>query len=230
MDTMPFSTEVMVTVGLVLVGGLIWLASVFERRRRETLRSATGALGLSIDFARDRSLHHQFAAFSETETGDDRYSTDVVTGNFDGEDVIAFSYHYATTTSDANGGSSKTSHHFRIAAVALPAPLPTLTIRPEGVFSKLAQAVGYDDIDFESAEFSRAYCVRSADRQFAYDVCHARMMEDLLDGPRRNLATIGGWIALLEDDRLAPEEIKRLLQTIIAIRRLLPDYLFERTP
>ena len=39
---------------------------------------------------------------------------------------------------------------------------------------------GYQDIKFESAEFSKTFCVRSPDKKFAYDVCNAKMMEYLL--------------------------------------------------
>jgi hypothetical protein len=41
---------------------------------------------------------------------------------------------------------------------------------------------GFDDIDFESSEFSSRFIVKSADKRFAYDVIHPRMMEFLLEG------------------------------------------------
>ena len=44
-----------------------------------------------------------------------------------------------------------------------------------------AGAFGFDDIDFESAEFSKRFYVKSPDKRFAYDVVHPRMMEFLLD-------------------------------------------------
>ena len=45
---------------------------------------------------------------------------------------------------------------------------------------------GHDDIDFESAEFSRNFYVKSSDRKWAFDILHARAMEFLLaeDGAR----------------------------------------------
>lgn len=39
---------------------------------------------------------------------------------------------------------------------------------------------GFDDIDFESVEFSRKFFVKSPDKRFAYDVIHPAMMEFLL--------------------------------------------------
>jgi hypothetical protein len=57
-----------------------------------------------------------------------------------------------------------------------------LFIRRENLFDKVAGFLGFDDIDFESAEFSDRFIVKSRDKRFAYDVLHPRMMEFLLDG------------------------------------------------
>ena len=49
-------------------------------------------------------------------------------------------------------------------------------VRPEHVFDRLASFLGFDDIDFESVEFSKRFMVKFADRKFAmlttYD-CYA---------------------------------------------------------
>jgi len=77
--------------------------------------------------------------------------------------------------------TSTTTYQFSYLIVHLPfASLPDLLIRPEGMSDKLAGAFGFDDIDFESAEFSRRFYVRSSDKRFSYDVVHPRMMEFLL--------------------------------------------------
>jgi hypothetical protein len=48
----------------------------------------------------------------------------------------------------------------------------------------LADFLGFDEIKFESAEFSREFHVKSADRKWAYDVLNPRAMEFLLSMPR----------------------------------------------
>jgi hypothetical protein len=58
--------------------------------------------------------------------------------------------------------------------------LPTLFIRREGIFDALSRAFGFDDIDFESVEFSKRFYVKSSDKRFAYDVIHPPVMEYLL--------------------------------------------------
>ena len=103
---------------------------------------------------------------------------------------------------------------------------PELIITREGVFSKIAQAFGYDDIDFESHEFSRRFCVRSKDKKFAYDVCNARMIEYLLANDDLNIEIEGMALAIGFGDTLAPERIEPNLQRLVQLRGLMPNYLF----
>jgi hypothetical protein len=97
-----------------------------------------------------------------------------------GHGVTAFDYHYETHSTDSKGHRQTHHHYFSCFLLHLPRSFPELVIAREGFFSKVAQAFGYDDIDFESHEFSRKFCVRSPDKKFAYDICNARMMEYLL--------------------------------------------------
>jgi hypothetical protein len=97
----------------------------------------------------------------------------------------------------------------------------------EGFWSKVAQAFGYDDIDFESAEFSRRFCVRSRDKKFAYDFCHARMMEFLLANDDLTIEIDQDVLAVTFDSRLNPERIEPNLQRLAMLRSLMPDYLFS---
>jgi hypothetical protein len=87
--------------------------------------------------------------------------------------------------------------------------------------------MGYDDIDFESHEFSRAFCVRSSDRKFAYDVCNARMMEFLLENRELCVEIENNVLALLFDGKMDVERIPANLDRLVAIRRLMPGYLFD---
>ena len=93
--------------------------------------------------------------------------------------------------------------------------------------SKVAQAVGFDDIDFESHEFSRSYCVRSASKRFAYDVCHGRMIEYLLANPDLTLEIEGHALAIGFGSRLDAAQVEYNLGRLAALRELMPAYLFE---
>ena len=97
----------------------------------------------------------------------------------------------------------------------------------EGIFSKIAQAVGYDDIDFESHEFSRKYCVRSKNKNFAYDIFHPRMIDYLLDNNDLILEIDGPALAVGFNVRLRVDQIRLNYKRLQQICTLIPQYLFE---
>ena len=105
---------------------------------------------------------------------------------------------------------------------------PELTIGREGFFSKIGQALGFDDIDFESHEFSRKFLVRSKDKKFAYDVCNARMIDYLLSNTDLSIEIESNVLAIYFTGRLAPEFIEKNLKRLVEIRSLILEYLFNQ--
>ncbi|MGB0685928.1 MAG: hypothetical protein ACPGQD_07090, partial [Planctomycetota bacterium] len=104
---------------------------------------------------------------------------------------------------------------------------PPLLIRPEGVWDKLKGAIGFDDIDFESVDFSNAYTVRSRDRKLAFDFCHTGMMEYLLAHRGTALELEGNTLALFVDRRLEAADLDPLFRKAARLRELMPEYLFR---
>ena len=111
----------------------------------------------------------------------------------------------------------------------MPRSFPELVIDKEGFFSKVAQALGYDDIDFESHEFSRKFRVRSPNKKFAYDVCNGRMIDYLLSNSDLSIEIEGEVMAISFNSRLSPEYIEPNLNRLITVRSLMPEYLFSRS-
>lgn len=214
---------VLVVVGLILLGR--WVA----RQRTEAMAALAARLGLGFRPDKDRDLAARLEFLDKLDQGSNRYVFNCLEGVLAGEQVMAFDYHYETY-SHSKGGRHTHHHHFTVAMLVLPRAFPELRISPEGFLSKLAQTVGYEDIDFESAEFSRAFCVRGRDKKFAYDVCHALMMEYLLRHRDLAIELDGNVLALLFDARLEPDEIEARLHQLLEIRRLLPAYLFTESP
>ena len=139
---------------------------------------------------------------------------------------MAFDYHYETHSTDSKGNRHTQHHWFSFFILTLPAVFPELTIRREGFFTKIAEVFGYQDIEFESAEFSKTFNVRSPDKKFAYDVCNAQMMEYLLANRDLSLEIENSALAMAFDSRLSPEQIEFNLQRLVEIRSRLPAYLF----
>lgn len=213
-----------VTIALVVLAALL-LSHLFQRRRTAAMEAVAARLGLGFRAENDRELARRLEFLDKLDRGSNRYVSNCLDGEWQSERVMVFDYHYQTSS-----GRHTQHHHFSVAMLVLPRVFPELLVSPESFLSKIAQAAGYDDIDFESAEFSRAFCVRSRDKKFAYDVCHPRMMEFLLRDRGLVLEIDGNVLALVFEPRLDPREIESRLHQLLEIRRQLPEYLLAPKP
>jgi hypothetical protein len=222
-------------VPLIIVGFIILIivlavvGSVAARKRRDEMADLAARLGLRFDTAKDRHIPRHYEFLNALNEGDDRYAFNIISGCYKGHDVMAFDYHYEERSTDSKGESKTTDYEFSFFILRLPGVFPELTLGPEGVFSKIAQALGYPDIDFESAEFSRKFCVRSKDKKFAYDICNARMIEYLLANRDLTIEIEQDALAFAFSQQLTAEKIEWNLNRLIDVRSLMPDYLFSRS-
>ena len=217
---------------IILVVGSIIAFIVYgviaERRRREALRKLADSLGLRFSPGRDWQVPQRFAFLNRLAKGSNRYARNILSGRFqDGKEVYAFDYHYETYSTNSKG-QRRTQHHWSsLYILLLGRRFPELTIGKEGFLSKIAQAVGYDDIDFESYEFSRKFCVRSRDKKFAYDFCNPRMIEFLLDNPDLTIEVDGPALAIFFSGKLRADLVRYNLDRLTTLRSFMPDYLFS---
>ncbi|NLH44321.1 MAG: hypothetical protein GX448_20980 [Planctomycetes bacterium] len=218
---------------IVGVVALIIVAAVFghlaAKKRREAMMALAARLGLRFEPDKNRDLANRYAFLDKLRAGSNRYAFNTLTGTVQGHNVVIFDFHYETHSTDSKGRRQTHHHYFSCFILHMPASFPELVIAKEGLLSKIAQAVGYDDIDFESHEFSRRFCVRSPNKKFAYDVCHARMMEYLLANDDLTIEIEGDVLAITFSSRLDPERIEPNLNRLIALRALIPEYLFSRS-
>jgi hypothetical protein len=223
----PSNPFVIIIVVVIAIIGSIY-AGIAARKRREGLFELAQRLNLNFDAGEDYDIPARYDFLKQFSEGDNRYATNVISGNYQQRKVFAFDYHYQTYSYDKNG--RHTEHHwFSFLILEMPGTVfPDLTIRREGFFTKVAEVFGYSDIKFESAEFSKTFCVRSPDKKFAYDVCHAQMMEYLLANSDLSIEIENEVIAFAFTSRIAVEAFERDLQRLAEIRSRLPDYLFTQ--
>src|SRR5580692_12162302 len=170
---------IILLVIVIAVIGAIY-SSIQARKRQEGLIELARRLNLSFDAGQHYSLTDAYSFLRELNKGDNRYATNILSGTYRQNQVLAFDYHYETHSTDDKGHTQTQHHWLSFLILTLPAMFPDLTIRREGFFTKIAEVFGYQAIKFESAEFSKTFCVRSPDKKFAYDVCNATMIEYLL--------------------------------------------------
>lgn len=197
------------------------------KKRRDAMALLAEKLGLQFSAERDYNLAQGHAFLDKLNQGSNRYAYNIISGGFNGQSVTAFDYHYETYSNDSKGRRQTHHHHFSFFILTMEKHFPELTIAKEGLFSKIAQAVGFDDIDFESHEFSKRFVVRSKDKKFAYDFCNAQMIDYLLGHPNINIEIDQNSLALGFNTCLKVEEIEPHLNQLVKIRSLMPNYLFD---
>jgi Protein of unknown function (DUF3137) len=217
---------IIIVVGLVIVLAIV--SAVAARKRRDELAILAARLGLNYRASNDYSLADRFAFLDALAVGSNRYAFNILSGFYKQHEVLIFDYHYETHSTDSKGRRQTHHHHFSFFILVLTRSFPELRITREGFLSKIAQAFGYDDIDLESAEFSRAFCVRSKDKKFAYDVCNAQMMEYLLANRDLSIEIEDRALALAFGQCLSAPEIEANLGRLLEIRSRFPEYLFTK--
>jgi len=221
-------------VGLVVVIGIVLFITfgifsyIADKKRREALRDLASKLGLSFNESQNYDIAIQYSFLNKLTQGDNRYVFNTFSGVYRGEQVVISDYHYETHSTDSKGRQRTNHHYLSLFALQMPTAFPELTIVTEGILSKIAQSFGYDDIDFESHEFSRTFCVRSRDKKSAYAICNARMIEYLLGNKDLSIEIERNTLALIFDSQLAIEQVETNLNRMLEIRSRMPDYLFTR--
>lgn len=217
-----------VLIGIAAAVSSIWGAARTRKRQQELFELAT-RLELDFNPGENPVLPIEYGFIDQLNRGDNRTAFNVLSGTLNGRNVAAFDYHYETHSTDGKGNRSTTHHYFSVAVMRLDAEFPKLTVAHEGILSKIAGVFGYQNIKFESAEFSKAFCVRSPDKKFAYDVCNAQMIDYLLAHRDIHMTIEVHALALLSDEQLPAAQIGLNLQRLLEIRDRLPDYLFVKT-
>ena len=168
---MPWQVFLVLFV-MAVVALIAWYS---EKQRREMLAAWCREKGLSLRTASRSGLHREYPGLKFFEKGHSRQAKNTISGEWGGRKIKLMDYRYVT-----GNGKNRQTHKVGVVIVQTDHPVIPLTIRRENPFDKVGQFLGADDIDFESAEFSRRFYVKSNDRKWAYDVIHQRTMDYLL--------------------------------------------------
>ena len=165
---------------------------VYRYFKRGLRRTAMGNLAADMgwEFVPDRNHYygHQFDQFDIFRRGDTRRAYNTLLGSITvhGKPWTVKMGDFSYTEYSKRGLSRRKSlfsvtNRFSYLIVVLPyKDVPDLLIRSERIYDSVKSWFGVDDIDFESAEFSGKFFVKSGVEQFAREVIHDGMIEFLL--------------------------------------------------
>lgn len=212
----------LIAIFVVLAAIAVWFAWQAEKKRRAAFRAWASEHGFSYRHEHDASVRKTYGFLDRLQIGHSRRGYHLLRGEWNGRRAAAFQFRYTV-----GSGKHQTTHYVGVALLHLDRVFPEFLLGPENVLHRFAGAFGFDDIDFESVEFSNAFNVRCDDKKFAYDFCHTGMMEYLLRRRETCLEQEFGVMALLRDGTLSAEHLDRMFTTLDEVRGLMPDYLFR---
>jgi len=215
----PLFVILFITIACAFIAYSVYAAA----KRRKELGAWAYRHALHFSPGKAYDMDSRFGDFKCLHRGRNRYAFNIITGQLGEREIIAFDYRYTT-----GSGKNRQTHNFSAMIVIAPIPLKPLFIRREGFFDKVTEFFGADDIDFESAEFSRRFFVKSPDKKWAYDVIHQRMMEYLLTAPKFSIQFSGNSIIAWSAMRFTPNEFQAAFDMIEGILTRLPEYLVKQ--
>ena len=212
-------------VAAVLVAVVI--GALKSAKRRKQLAEWADAHGWWYSAERDAGYDVRYSAMDCLRQGSNRYAHNIVRGKYRERDFDAFDYHYETYSRDSKGRRQTNHHHFSAVIVATTLPVKPLFIRPERFFDKVTEFFGLDDIDFESAEFSRSFYVQAADKKWAFDVIHQETMEFMLASPRYSVQFAGRHVIAWTGRRFNSSQHEAAMDLIGGVLDRLPESLIR---
>jgi hypothetical protein len=214
---------------LAVVGVIAYVAYRADQQRREAMLALAQRLGFAFERDAIYDPAWPYEAFGLFDRGHSRCAYNTISGtmSIEGRGFPVFTGDFQYKETSGTGKDRKTTtYDFSYLLVELPfRPLPSLVIRPENFFDKIAGAIGFPDINFESAEFSRCFHVKSPDARFAYDLIDPRMMEFLMATPPLPIHLEGRAICISNDGgRWKPEQFERQLDFVQQFISRWPDH------
>ncbi|HOX08243.1 MAG TPA: hypothetical protein PK280_17750 [Planctomycetota bacterium] len=212
----------------VIVLGLLRCLRWYLLEKRRTRALGVRAAGLGLAFAeRDQSglaarLGPKFGVLSRGVAGKQE-ALNVMGGEHRGRRVQAFDYLYQRRVTPR--GKSTALCYLSAALAVEPVNFPRTVIRPETAADRAAALAGFEDIDFESHEFSKRFYVQGADRRFAYALVDPRMMEYLLAHPGWSLELDGAEVLLWDGARWDPDRFAPALDFLTGFLDRVPEHL-----
>ena len=218
--------EALLIIGfLVLAGVIAWAAWYAKKRRREALALAAKQLG--FQYSQVDTFGLLTLPFDLLRRGDGRGTENVLWGTWQGLGITEFDYWYYEESTDSEGRTSRSYTHFSCATTQVPLRSSHLTIAKENIFTRLADHMGFRDIEFELEEFNRSFQVKCKDRKFANDVVDQRMMRWLMDHAEGFAFEMNGDYLLCSSRRRKPTDLVPLLGTLKGFNDQIPNVAYS---
>jgi hypothetical protein len=211
-------------VAIFVIGGVFAALRRQDERQLRVfkMQELAGKLGFeSYDPGPDPTFVLGWGFLDLFSRGENRYVFNRLEGTYQDQKLFVFDYHYQTDSS-----KDRKDYNSTLFMLIVKECFPKITIARQNFLLKIEARFDSENIQFESAEFSKTFRVLCVDKKFAYDVCNPQMMEFLLANRDLQIEIQGPVISLAFTPQLSVGLIEFNLQRLAQIRSLLPQYLF----
>ena len=212
---------ILLVVIAIAVGSFV-VTQIQANGRRRMLAAWSLACGLDFRPARDDRFGYRYPHFACLNRGHNRYAENRLLGRIGDHKLCAFDYHYET-----DSGDNRQRHNFSAVVLTTNLALRPLVIRPGTFLDRVSALLGFEGIEFESAEFNKQFHVTSPDRRWAFDVLSQATMEFLLDSARFTVEFQLCQIIAYRETIFTPAEFGSAIQVIEGLLSRLPKSLLQ---
>ncbi len=203
-----------ILIPIAIVGGVVAAiaiaVSVAERKRRRALVEVAQQMQLQFHPDAVKTMDASLEKIELFTLGRGRTSSNRMTGRIADLEVMLFDYSYTT-----GSGKSTATHRQTVVAFRAPAAdIPAFRVRREGLFDRIGQAMGMQDIDFaENVEFSRRFLVKAANESAVRAIFSDGLMNLLMRNDRLCFAGAGEWLCIYRaGKRMKPQDYAKFLE------------------
>lgn len=181
----------------------IVFGSIQARKRREAIQALANRLNLQYQ-SDGPQVDGRYSAFECFRRGHGRHTYNTLAGQMEvlsSKCPVLYGEQRYKETSGSGDDRKTHTYFFSFVVIELSLRTPHVSVRAENFLDRVAGAIGFDDIDFESKAFSDRFHVSSDDKRFAYDLIDAQMMAFLMDSNPPTVDLMGGIVLLRRGNR-----------------------------
>ena len=204
-----FLPVLMIASIILFAGGLIYWSYASNKRRTAAFQEQADEMGLRFVDNPDGQAYQQFERFKLFNRGRSRRMTNLIEGDSGDVKISIFDYRFTT----GSGKNSTTHNQTIIALQSQQLQCPEFTMRPEGFFDKIGNAMGFQDLDFDThPEFSKLFVLKGPDETAIRSYFTPTVLEFFESQPKISLEASNDTMFFYRNrTRRKPEELKDLL-------------------
>lgn len=219
----------LILLAAVVLIVIVALASGARRKSDQNLAGVlqhTGLVRHNKPFSAGPDFRWQpFSQLPALKGGPKRVSW-VATGAVEKRDVFAIEHKYVVSTGQVTAVITHTA-----VACRCPAFWPSIELKPETIFHRLADRLGASDLELESERFNRRWRVATDDPDLALAILTPEAQSMLETAPRPETWHIGnGWIRVVRRSAIKPEELPAYVRRPVDLLALVPPEMLVDAP